>query len=99
MVSIVLSCNGEKALNREIQQKIFVQFFYLKMDQDSSYTLHIGEESKWNSSIASDSARVLVLGDGSVGKTALIHLLCHKKVLTNPTTTIGCSLEMKVKIL
>lgn len=40
--------------------------------------------------------KVLVLGDSGVGKTSLVHLLCHNDVLTNPTYTIGCSVEVRL---
>ncbi len=36
----------------------------------------------------------MVVGDSGVGKTALVHLLCHGDVLSNPSWTIGCSVEL-----
>ena len=35
--------------------------------------------------------RVLVVGDSGVGKTSLLHLVCHNEVLSNPSWTVGCS--------
>ncbi|EDV20556.1 uncharacterized protein TRIADDRAFT_60948 [Trichoplax adhaerens] len=43
-----------------------------------------------------DKVRILVLGDSGVGKTTLIHLLCHQEFLSNPYWTIGCSIHVKV---
>lgn len=31
-----------------------------------------------------------------VGKTSLVHLICHNEPNTNPGYTIGCSVEVKV---
>ena len=31
-----------------------------------------------------------------VGKTSLIHLICHREVLSNPSWTVGCNVEVKV---
>ncbi|RDD41875.1 Rab-like protein 3 [Trichoplax sp. H2] len=42
-----------------------------------------------------DKVRILVLGDSGVGKTTLIHLLCHQEFLSNPYWTIGCSIHVK----
>lgn len=33
--------------------------------------------------------RILVVGDSGVGKTCLIHRICHKKALENPGWTVG----------
>lgn len=45
---------------------------------------------------ASDKVRILVLGDSGVGKTSLIHLFCHEKVINNAPPTIGCYVDVKV---
>ncbi|KAI6650498.1 Rab-like protein 3 [Oopsacas minuta] len=42
------------------------------------------------------SVKILVVGDSEVGKTSLVHLLCHKVPLSRPLYTTGCSLEVKV---
>lgn len=31
-----------------------------------------------------------------VGKTSLVHLICHNEPQSNPSATIGCSVEVKV---
>ena len=31
-----------------------------------------------------------------VGKTSLVHLICHNDVLTSPAYTIGCSVEVRL---
>lgn len=36
------------------------------------------------------TAKILVLGDQSVGKTSLVHLLTERKVLAAPRWTVGC---------
>ena len=43
-----------------------------------------------------DKIRVLVCGDSYVGKTSLVHLICHDKVLSTSPWTIGCKAEVKV---
>jgi len=40
--------------------------------------------------------RILVVGDSGVGKTSLVHLLCHNETIDNPDWTIGCSVEVKL---
>ncbi|XP_065907896.1 rab-like protein 3 isoform X2 [Dysidea avara] len=40
--------------------------------------------------------KILVLGDSGVGKTSLVHILCHDDVLSNPAYTIGCSVEVRL---
>lgn len=42
------------------------------------------------------SAKILVLGDSGVGKSSLIHLICHSAVLNSAQWTIGCSIEVKL---
>ena len=32
-----------------------------------------------------------------VGKSSLVHLVCHKEVLPHPTWTVGCTVEVKVR--
>lgn len=41
------------------------------------------------------SAKILVLGDSGVGKSSLIHLICHDSILYSPQWTIGCSIDVK----
>ncbi|XP_038202777.1 rab-like protein 3 isoform X1 [Arvicola amphibius] len=43
-----------------------------------------------------DRVKVLVLGDSGVGKSSLVHLLCHSQVLGNPSWTVGCSVDIRV---
>lgn len=31
-----------------------------------------------------------------VGKSSLVHLLCHNQVLGNPSWTVGCSVDVRV---
>eukprot|EP01083_Nonionella_stella_P030810 84403_1 len=47
---------------------------------------------------ASDLARVrlLVVGDSGVGKTSLVHRLCHGTALQRPKWTVGCSTDVKL---
>lgn len=42
------------------------------------------------------SAKILVLGDSGVGKSSLIHLICHSTVLNSAHWTIGCSIDVKL---
>lgn len=39
------------------------------------------------------TAKVLVLGDQSVGKSSIVHLLTEHRVLTSPRWTVGCSVD------
>lgn len=41
-------------------------------------------------------AKILVLGDSSTGKSSLISLICHSKVLTSSYWTIGCFIDVKL---
>ncbi|XP_064612583.1 rab-like protein 3 isoform X2 [Liolophura sinensis] len=45
---------------------------------------------------AIDKVRILVVGDSGVGKTSLVHLICHNQPVGNPGWTIGCSVEVKL---
>ncbi|XP_064404119.1 rab-like protein 3 isoform X2 [Halichondria panicea] len=40
--------------------------------------------------------KILVLGDTGVGKTSLVHLICHGEVLSSLSWTIGCSVDVKL---
>lgn len=42
------------------------------------------------------SAKIIVLGDSGVGKSSLIHLICHSTVLSSAQWTIGCSIDVKL---
>ena len=43
-----------------------------------------------------DKVRIIVLGDSGVGKSSLVHLLCHGHAISNPSWTIGCSVDVKL---
>ncbi|CAG8833458.1 8159_t:CDS:2, partial [Gigaspora margarita] len=43
-----------------------------------------------------DKIRLVVVGDSGVGKTSLVHILCHNEALRHPTWTIGCSVHVKM---
>jgi len=43
-----------------------------------------------------DKARIIVVGDAGVGKSSLVHLICHGEPIANPYWTIGCSVEVKL---
>ncbi|CAG8781398.1 23136_t:CDS:2, partial [Cetraspora pellucida] len=43
-----------------------------------------------------DKIRLVVVGDSGVGKTSLVHILCHNEALRHPTWTIGCSVDVKM---
>lgn len=47
-------------------------------------------------SLDKTSAKILVLGDSGVGKSSLIHLVCHSTVLSSAQWTIGCSIDVKL---
>jgi len=40
--------------------------------------------------------KFVVLWLTGVGKTSLVHLICHSEPVLNPYWTIGCSVEVKV---
>ncbi|KAF0748957.1 hypothetical protein AaE_007184 [Aphanomyces astaci] len=40
------------------------------------------------------TVRIAVVGDSGVGKTSLVHFVCHGTVLVHPTWTIGCTTEV-----
>lgn len=46
--------------------------------------------------LSQEKLKVLVLGDSGVGKSSLVHLICHNKPLTSTNWTIGCSIEIKL---
>ena len=43
-----------------------------------------------------DTVRVLVVGDAGVGKTSLVHLLCHGEVAKKVSYTVGAELDVMV---
>lgn len=45
---------------------------------------------------ATDRIKILVMGDSGVGKTCLVHLLCHNEPLVTGTWTIGASIDIKL---
>jgi Rab-like protein 3 len=45
---------------------------------------------------AAEKIKVLVLGDSGVGKSSLVHLICHSQPITSPSWTIGCSIDVKL---
>ncbi|XP_012269199.1 rab-like protein 3 [Athalia rosae] len=45
---------------------------------------------------AIDKVKILVVGDSGVGKTSLTHLICQQQTISNPSWTIGCSVEVKL---
>lgn len=45
---------------------------------------------------ATDKIKVLVLGDSGVGKTSLVHLICHNEALRNGPWTIGASVDVRL---
>ncbi|WAR09245.1 RABL3-like protein [Mya arenaria] len=42
-----------------------------------------------------DKVKILVVGDSGVGKTSLVHLICHNEPTNSPGWTIGCSVDVK----
>lgn len=46
--------------------------------------------------MSADKIRVLVLGDSDVGKTSLIHVMCHNEALRHAaSTTIGAGIDVR----
>ncbi|XP_052809977.1 rab-like protein 3 isoform X1 [Mya arenaria] len=43
-----------------------------------------------------DKVKILVVGDSGVGKTSLVHLICHNEPTNSPGWTIGCSVDVKL---
>lgn len=46
--------------------------------------------------LGSEKVKIIVLGDSGVGKTSLVHLICHGTPIAKPSWTIGCSPEVKI---
>ncbi|KAF9292413.1 hypothetical protein BGZ68_006359 [Mortierella alpina] len=42
------------------------------------------------------TAKILVLGDSGVGKSSLVHALCHNEPLRSTTPTIGCNIDVRL---
>ncbi|KAI1315049.1 Rab-like protein 3 [Mortierella claussenii] len=42
------------------------------------------------------SAKVLVLGDSGVGKSSLVHMLCHNEPLQPAIPTVGCNIDVRL---
>ncbi|KAG0256375.1 hypothetical protein DFQ27_005761 [Actinomortierella ambigua] len=45
---------------------------------------------------AYDRAKVLVLGDAGVGKSTLVHMLCHGEAQRGGTPTVGCNIDVRL---
>ncbi|GLG99504.1 hypothetical protein R5R35_008381 [Gryllus longicercus] len=45
---------------------------------------------------AIDKVRIIVVGDSGVGKSSLTHLICQHQPISNPSWTIGCSVDVKL---
>ncbi|XP_065175080.1 rab-like protein 3 [Sycon ciliatum] len=43
-----------------------------------------------------DRVRILVVGDSGVGKSSLVHLICHDEPLLKSSWTVGCSVDVKL---
>ncbi|GFS51579.1 rab-like protein 3 [Trichonephila clavipes] len=43
-----------------------------------------------------EKVKILVVGDSGVGKSSLVYLIAHSEAITNPSWTIGCSVEVKL---
>ncbi|XP_054753130.2 rab-like protein 3 isoform X1 [Lytechinus pictus] len=48
------------------------------------------------SSIDIEKVKILVVGDSGVGKSSLVHLICHGQPILNTSYTIGASLDVKI---
>ena len=46
----------------------------------------------------SESIRILVVGDSFVGKSSLVHLLCHQQVANDVQTTVGADVDVMMHI-
>ncbi len=55
--------------------------------------LVLGDTGSFLRSLAPTKLWILALG---VGKTSLVHLICHGEVLSSLSWTIGCSVDVKV---
>ncbi|EDO47568.1 predicted protein [Nematostella vectensis] len=45
---------------------------------------------------AVEKVRIAVVGDSGVGKTSLVHLICHEESISSAAWTIGCTVEVKL---
>jgi len=45
---------------------------------------------------ALEKVKILVVGDSGVGKTSLVHHICHNESISTPGWTIGCTVEVKL---
>lgn len=45
---------------------------------------------------ALEKVKILVVGDSGVGKTSLVHHICHNEIISTPGWTIGCTAEVKL---
>ncbi|XP_058803098.1 rab-like protein 3 isoform X2 [Phymastichus coffea] len=43
-----------------------------------------------------DKVKIIVVGDSGVGKSSLTYLICQQQPISNPSWTIGCSVEVKL---
>ncbi|KAH7641104.1 ras-like protein [Dermatophagoides farinae] len=43
-----------------------------------------------------EKIKILVLGDSGVGKSSLVHLICHSETLARTRWTIGCAIDVKL---
>mmetsp|Transcript_6592 Transcript_6592/g.7547 ORF Transcript_6592/g.7547 Transcript_6592/m.7547 type:complete len:317 (+) Transcript_6592:133-1083(+) len=55
----------------------------------TSVQVHVGDSV--------EKVRILVVGDSGVGKSCLIHQICHGKTLSTPTWTVGCHTDVKLQ--
>ena len=46
--------------------------------------------------LSADNTKRSYFNFTGVGKTSLVHLICHNEPTSNPNWTIGCSVEVKV---